>query len=267
MLSATKFPVTEEQKFPNVKVKIDHRKNEIIFKGDRADIMHTKLNMFETLSKFSIRTLNIPESHAELFRANQVQEYVKAKLETKNLICAWEVVDSELVICSSEADVVSCVTVVSESVKEETIQASSDSVCALYTCQDGQWPARLTHLHKGKWFIFKVHSCENSKMIHLISTDNVSSEVVKLIKAFLKGKVNIQADIICDRSPAVSCVFQALKFCPNAIRKWLEDIEKDLSMHYVSIKLDTNLKPYCIDLAGTKEGIALAKTRLSNALI
>lgn len=153
MLSITKFPFTEEQKCQNVKVKMDHSKNEIVFNGDREDIMHTKMNMFETLRKFSIRVINIPESHAELFGAKPVQEYIAAKLETNNLVCAWEVKVPELVICSYEADIVSCVSIVSGSVKEEEIRTSSDSVGTLYSCQ---WPAKLTELHNGSWFILKV---------------------------------------------------------------------------------------------------------------
>lgn len=246
MLSLTIFSVSEEKKYPNVKIEIDHSKNEIVFKGGRADIMHIKLDMFETLSKFSIRILNISESQAELFRAKHVQRLIAAKLQSKYPVCTWDVTGSELMICSSEADIVSCVKIVSETVKEVIIPLNCESVGVLYT---HTWPTKLTDLHKEGRFIYQLDSAEYRSSIRIIATDDIVNEVVGIVKGFLKKHASIKKEYfstdpyICD--PIVKFKnLSSILFMEKA-----REIEDNLSMHFVSIEGLTKCRQHIRNVA------------------
>lgn len=258
MLSVTKFPMTEEQKCPNVKVEIDHSKNEIVLttKSDREDIKNIKLNMFETLSKLCTVINNIPESHAELFRAKQAQKYIASKLEKKKLVCTWEVRDTELVICSSEADIALCETVIKKSIREDIIPASNDSISILYS---QEWPYQLKYFHKENSFIYKVDEFHTS--IRIISTDDISTEVVILVNEFLKKYARIQTERFSNVSSSRQ-LQEVFRQYPNLILEKAREIENDLSMHYVSIQI-----AFHIAISGTLEGITLAKKRFRSLSI
>ena len=259
MLSATRFPDAAKKNFPNVNVEIDHNKIEIVLKGDSAELQNAKLCLFETVSDFSIIILkDIPENYFELLKAKRVQEYIAEKLDSKKLVCTWEVLDSELVVCSSGADIASCATVISESVKEEIIPASDASVGILYT---RPWPERLTGLHKEGRFIYKVVSADSHTSIRIITTDDISTEVVTLVKQLLTKHIKIQKEDHFVSSTGKNLI-EAYKLYKNLICHKVHEIESDLSMHHMSLKFTNAFAPNAyITISGTLEGIDLAKQR------
>ena len=57
-----KYPESTSEKFPNVKVKLDLEKNDIVFNGDNVDIQSLKLDLYSILlSFFACTSDNIPE--------------------------------------------------------------------------------------------------------------------------------------------------------------------------------------------------------------
>ena len=103
MFKAINYIESVSQQFPNVKMKLNHRKNEINFYGSVAEIVPLKLDLYEKLSTFSVYTFDgISPPFTKLFKSTKVTEYINKKLMTNKLVCTWEAEGQTLVICSLE---------------------------------------------------------------------------------------------------------------------------------------------------------------------
>lgn len=78
MLKAMKYPENTTEKFPNVRVKINLEKNEIVLDGDTtAEIQSVKLNLYETLSSISVCMFDdISTEVLEFYQSERVFRYL-----------------------------------------------------------------------------------------------------------------------------------------------------------------------------------------------
>lgn len=188
-----------------------------------------------------------------------MQQLIAAKLQSKYPVCTWDVTGSELMICSSEADIVSCVKIVSETVKEVIIPLNCESVGVLYT---HTWPTKLTDLHKKGRFIYQLDSAEYRSSIRIIATDDIVNEVVGIVKEFLKIHASIKKEYFCTDSYICDPIVQFKNLSKILFMEKAREIENNLSMHFVSIEGLTN----SVNISGTLRGIESAQQQFRKLL-
>ena len=250
MLLASKYPNKMEDKYPNLKVKINQNKNELIYEGIQPDIQAAKVNMYEHTNQLGMRVReNIPQNCIDLFNSKQVKDYIVKKLKSQRLVGVWEAVDNKLAVCSYETDLSNCVECISESVQERTLQVHRETSSVL-TSQ--QWQDRIAEIHNKNSGQCKISCKEDFSQVYVTTTDDLIDELYGTVAKFLK-----QHTILCEtfslRNKSIVRLIQ------NHHMDKLTEISKDLTTHYVQIHCDSK----GISVQGTEEGIKMAKERLS----
>ena len=262
MLKAMKYPESTTEKFPNVRVKINLEKNEIVLDGDtRAEIQSVKLNLYKTLSSISVCMFDdISTEVLEFYQSERVSMYIDKKLTENKLVCLWEVTDQSLVVCSIQADVIKCANIVRGSVKTESFQISKESAAIFWS---SKWQNKIEELQKANYLLCKVVSNGEINAV-LIATDDTVDGAAENVKAFLKtqSKITSEAIQLDQIDPGFAALFK-INYCFS--KKILAPIAKGLSQHFVSIEYTFecfNGKTSSITLKGTVEGRELAKQQI-----
>ena len=269
MLKAIEYPRSISDAFPNVKVKLDIEKNEVLFSGENADIEPVKLNFYATLSSFSVCMFDdIPASVLEFYQSERVVEYINQKLSTNKLVCAWEIQPNDLIVCSFQTDIIKCSNIIRASVKTESFLISKESAAVSLS---KKWQDHLAELRKHNDLACKVAASGKEFSVELVLTDDRAqgsgSAISSNIKDFFKRNVTIKTEnITLDQlSSKLTALYTVSK---RLVREALELVVVDLSIHFVKIELRVaSSGSLSVDISGTVEGRELAKQEIKNRYI
>ena len=254
MLKAINYIESVSQQFPNVKMKINNRKNEINFYGSVAEILPLKLDLYEKLSTFSVYTFDgIAPTFTKLFKSTKVTEYINKKLMTNKLSCTWEAEGETLVICSLEEDIAKCCGIVRESVKEERFLVCKESAVAFLP---STWLNKQDELRKQNEFVCNVNPVKDMMEVQIIAQDDTVTKIVQEVKAFTKQQTKLDSEILLFSSLGLADT----KFDPRLRKRLLRKISRNLSMYHVSTQYESGDDDF--ELTGTLEGRELAKKRM-----
>ena len=262
MLRAIQYPNSISETFPNVKVKINLEKNEVLFSGERAGIEFVKLNFFAKLSSFSVCMLDdIPTDVLEFYQSERVVAYINKKLSAAKVVCAWEVRTQYLIVCSLHSDITRCSNIIRESVKTEKFPISNESAVISLS---SLWQDQLKEVRKDNDLTCKIISNRKETYVHLILTDDRAQDTTKgistKIKDFLKRNSKLQTVYVTtnELGPNFSALYNVSS---SLVQKELKSIAEDLSVHSVTI-VTLIVTNSAVEIKGTLEGRELAKQRI-----
>lgn len=260
MLTATRFSGGTAGNFPNVKIDIDHRKNEIVFEGDDFEVQSVKLDLYETLGTLSVITDNdTPEDHMELFKSKKVIEYVNKRLTAEKLICKWEVNGQSLVICGDMTNVIQCHNIIRDSVKERTFPICNECAAVFFSTQ---WQEELQSLQKESKVLCRVFSAESTTtcMVRLVAVASRSITVGRTVTNFLHQQIKIDKEDFNIDTVLESKFWYMSKFKSGVSHATLQNIAENLSLYHVAIEFKKrNDSDYTYTIKGTAEGRLRAK--------
>ncbi|XP_053389475.1 protein mono-ADP-ribosyltransferase PARP14-like, partial [Mercenaria mercenaria] len=199
MLLADKFPTEMEKIFPDLKVKINQNKNEIVFEGPLGQVRDAKLKMYEMKSRFAAASIDkISDLAAGMFLLKQTKEHIVKKLKASHLTAVWDIIDGGLVVYStSDEQIQHCLSVIRESVIENTIALKKASKTVVNS--EG-WQTKVDELHAhhtGKSYI-KVP--EDASKVQICATDDISNEIVDSVKKFLRLNTVTEVKVTCTKN-------------------------------------------------------------------
>ena len=269
MLQMTNYMETVSEQLSGIKAKIDIEKNKISFEGDAETVLSGYQNLVEALSKFALNRIdNKPNEQIELYTRRKVTEYINDKLEEQSALCAWEVNEQVLVICSLQENIAACTKTIDESVTEVKFPISRESSATLIT---QEWEKEVKLIQAETDVVCKVFSDKTSTNLTVVATDKEVSGIVGRIKAFLVNQLDRQSEIFY-KSEYFSLRFKQLYDLNSTLANTLIDqiIEGLSRLYHVTIRKEyipgssnngwVNHHEYTID--GTRDGRAHAKTRI-----
>ena len=242
------------EKFPNAKMRVNKKKNEIHFFGSVVEIQSLKLEVYKKLINYSVYTYHdIGPDSIKLFQSPKVAEHIKKKLSSKNLVCEWKAIDTALIICSTEEAIAKCCNIVRESVKEVTFSVCNESAVAFLP---SEWQRLQDQLHEDNEFVCNVNTTYNKINVHIVAEHDTVDIIVRDIDNFVLRHTNIGSECIC---------FNQLALVENKLdgpqaRRILRKIISGLEMYYVSFNQVGNSSSF--NVKGTSEGRELVKKRI-----
>ena len=249
MLLASKYPIKMEEQYPNLKVKINQSRNEVIFEGITPDIQAAKVNMYEKVSTFVIRVLeNVGQNSIDLYQSKQVKDFIVKKLKAAKLVGVWEATDLKLAVCSFESDLSSCVEFISEAVQEKTLPVHKASL-PLFTSQ--QWQDRLKELHNKNIGLCKVCHKDDFSSVSITATEDIVDDLAEAIGNFLKQHTILNEMLTLGNKSVI-------KLIQDHHSDKLAEIAKSLTHQYVLIHCASR----GVSIQGTETGIQQAKEEL-----
>ncbi|XP_053407687.1 uncharacterized protein LOC128559584 [Mercenaria mercenaria] len=191
MLLADKFPTEMMKLFPDLKVKINQNKNEIVFEGLLRQVSDAKLKMYEIKSSFATACIDkISDLAARLFLSKQTKDHIVKKLKTSHLTAIWDIIDGGLLVyTTSDKYIKDCLRIICESVIENTVLLKKDSKTVV---SSESWQTKVEELHAsnpGKCYI-KVP--EDGRKVQMCATDDIANEIVHTIERYLQLETAIQ---------------------------------------------------------------------------
>ena len=270
MLQMTNFMETVLEQQPEIKMGMDLEKNEISFEGDAKTVISGYRNLVETRSKYGLNRINDkPVEHIELYKRKRVVEYINTRLEKQNIVCAWEVKDQIIAVCSHEKDIAKCTKLIDGSVTEITFPVSKESVVIFFTTE---WQKTVENIQDTHDLVYNVSSDKTSTTVTVIATDTDTNESVGHIKIFLESQLEIDSETIY-RPERISEKFKQLYDLNSTLPYLLiTQIERSMSkLFHVTIKREyvkgSRINPldgfYTHILTGTRDGRAHAKKRIA----
>ena len=236
MFQMTNYPETAMEQLPEIKVEIDLENNEISFEGDAKTVLSGYRNLVEALSKLSVNRIdNKREEHIELYRRENVIEYINDKLEAQNIVCAWEVKGQMIVICSLEENIAACTKLIDESVTEVKFPISRESSATLIT---QEWEKGVKLIQAETDVVCKVFSDKTSTNVTVVATDKEGSGIVGRIKSFLENQLDRKSEYFNSTTQTFSPRFKQLYDLNSTLANTLIDqITEGLSRFYhVTVK-------------------------------
>ena len=267
MLTIIKFQESMSKTFPNVTVTINLEKNEFHLDGDNAAIQLVKMKLYETLSTFVVCVFDdISAGMLEICQSKRVTEYINKQLASEKLVClVWEIKDECLVICGVHEDVIKCARIIRGSVKEENFPISKESAAVFWS---NQWQDKLKALRTDSDVFCEVISSGDVINATVFARYDKVAELAGKVKAFLREQAKVKSEKV--RFNQLGKKLTALSELDDDIwevfwEKLLSKIEKDLSIHFVSVDDWYSLAPEeKFSVTGTVEGRDLAKKRLKS---
>lgn len=216
LLLADKFPDKIEEQYPDLKVKIKQKKNEIVFKGPHGQVREATLKMYELISYFtSTTTGELLDLKAGLYAVRKTKEHVVKKLKAKNLTAVWDIIDGCLVVCSTtQRNLKACEETMLGSVVENTIALTKDvepMVMSEY------WHSRIEELHVQYAGKCHIKVADDSSKVHVCATDDAAREILESMEKFIQS---------CTKKE-VSCTKNIHHLIERQYKKALENIARD----------------------------------------
>ena len=267
MLTTIKFQESMSETFPNVTVTINLEKNEVHLDGDNAAIQLVKMKLYETLSTYVVCVFDdISAGMLEICQSKRVTEYINKQLASKKLVClVWEIKDECLVICGVHEDVNKCARIIRGSVKEENFPISKESAAVFWS---NQWQDKLKALRRDSDVFCEVISSGDVINATVFARYDKVAELVGKVKRFLREQAKVKSEKV--RLNQLGKKLTALSELDDDIwevfwEKLISKIEKDLSIHFVSVDDWYSLAPEeKFSVTGAVEGRDLAKKRLKS---
>lgn len=258
LLTASNFSNSVVEKFPDVKVEVSLDTNEISFDGDVVEIQSAKLYLYDTLNSFFVTIVDdIPYYYIELFKSMKIIDYINNKLAGEELLCAWEVKDLKLIVCSLEEYIYRCTNIIKGSVKEAKIPISRESAGSFFSVQ---WQNKLKTLQTENEVLVKVFSDGDLTEASIVTVDDCLFKVTNAVKDFLKTQVTIKTETLRGADQLGSRFAALFKINEKTALEILRSIANRLSVHYVAIDwIFLELQGYTFTITGTAEGRVKAK--------
>ncbi|XP_053389478.1 uncharacterized protein LOC128552464 [Mercenaria mercenaria] len=251
LLLVDKFPAKVEEMFPEVKVKINQEKNEILFEGSRTNVRDAKLKLYEMKSKYAQRSLeNISTLSGGLLKVKQTKDYIVKKMKMHQVTGVWEIQGQTLVIFStSEQTIDQCVSIIRESVIEQCVGLTKSSASVM---NSEAWQYKVAEWHSqyaGKAHI-AVENCMTK--VAICSTDDIANELLDSVKIFLGSNTVLEENITCNK--------HLHKLIEKHHKNEISQICKQLQSYHVSI---TSSEYTGCRVCGTEDGIIKSKELLN----
>ncbi|XP_053407776.1 protein mono-ADP-ribosyltransferase PARP14-like isoform X2 [Mercenaria mercenaria] len=251
LLLVSKFPTTVEELIPEVKVKINQEKNEILFEGSRGNVRDAKLKLYEMKSKYVQRSLeNISTLSAGLLKVKQTKQYIVNKFKMQQVTGVWEIQGQTLVIIStSEQTIDQCVSIIRASVMEQCVGLTKSSASVM---NSEAWLYKVEEWHSQ--YAGKAHIAVDDFMtkVEICSTDDIANELLDSVKIFLGSNTVLEENIPCNK--------HLHKLIEKHHKNEISQICKELQSYHVSIiSSEYNGCRIC----GTEDGIMKSKELLN----
>ncbi|XP_060593079.1 protein mono-ADP-ribosyltransferase PARP14-like isoform X3 [Ruditapes philippinarum] len=255
MLLADKFPTEMEKLFPDLKVKMNQNKNEILFEGPLGQVRDAKLKMYELRTGFAIdRSEKISELAAGLLVLKQTKEHVVKKLKASRVTAVWDTVEGYLeVYCTSQDQIQLCVDVIRTSVIEHTVPLRK---AAKTVVNSEKWQTKVDELHgyhPGKCMI-KVS--EDSCKVQICATDDIAKEILDNVKIFLCQNTVVEAKVPCTKN--------VHRLIERHHKNEISNIAKGLTNYNVQISSVAEYGGF--EVCGTEDGLHQALQQLQQLL-
>ncbi|XP_053389480.1 protein mono-ADP-ribosyltransferase PARP14-like, partial [Mercenaria mercenaria] len=251
LLLVNKFPTKVVEMFPEVKVKINQEKNEILFEGSIANVRDAKLKLYETKSKYAQRSLeNISTLSGGLLKAKQTKDYIVKKMKIQQVTGVWEIQGQALVIIStSEQTIDLCISIIRESIKEQCIGLTKSSASVM---NSEAWQYKVEEWHS--LYAGKAHIAVDDFMtkVEICSTDDIANELLDSVKIFLGSNTVLVENIPCNK--------HLHKLIEKHYKNEISQICKQLQSYHVSI---TFSEYNGCRICGTEDGIIKSKKLLN----
>ncbi|XP_060585886.1 protein mono-ADP-ribosyltransferase PARP14-like isoform X2 [Ruditapes philippinarum] len=256
MLLADKFPTDVEKQFPDLKVKINQNKNEIVFEGPLGQVRDAKLKMYELKTRFAVdRSEKISELAAGLLILKQTKEHVVKKLKASRVTAVWDTVDGYLeVYCTSQDQIQLCVNVIRSCIIEHTVALKK---AAKTVVNSEKWQTKVDELHgyhAGKCFI-KVS--DDSCKVQICATDDIANEILDNVKIFLRQNTVVEAKVPCTKN--------VHRLIERHHKNEISNIAKGLTNYNVQISSVAEYGGF--EVRGTEDGLHQAVQQLHQLLL
>ncbi|XP_053407780.1 protein mono-ADP-ribosyltransferase PARP14-like isoform X2 [Mercenaria mercenaria] len=250
MLLVDKFPTRMEEIYPEMKVKINHTKHEIVFEGSRGNVSDAKLKMHEIKSDFAKRSIeNITTFSAGLFKATQTKDYIVKKMKDESVIGVWEIHEQTLIIfSSSEKTIDHCVSIIRQSVIETSIALTKASASVM---NSEAWQYKVKEWHSQYAGTAHIAVDDSMTNVKLCSTDNIANELLLSVKKFLRCNTVLEENVLCTKS--------LQRLIEKNHKSEISEICKTLQSYHVKITTDEHSG---YKICGTEDGMTRSKESL-----
>ncbi|WAR21745.1 hypothetical protein MAR_015719, partial [Mya arenaria] len=239
MLLADKFPTKMEETFPDVKVKINQGKNEIIIEGICQDVNTVLLKMYEQKEKFCSVEFQFQKQVLCLYDISNktVKEYIVKKMKNNRIVAVWENTGSKLIVMTANKDTLdTAAKVVRESVLSKTIPLSEANMSVLQT---DIWEEKHRELNSK----YRDKICLDTTYLGKLvfgTTDDIAYEVEIAIQSFLRTHSILKETIQVPRN-----VYKLMK-----------------RYHEKQVRIFSKDDAHAFEIFGTKDGMEQAKTQV-----
>ncbi|KAK3598396.1 hypothetical protein CHS0354_019799 [Potamilus streckersoni] len=254
LLLAQKYPSKMEQKYNELKVKINLNKNEIVFEGLMEDIKNAQVAMYETVHSAAVSQLkNIPEGCLHLFRSKEVKDYIVTKLKSKKLVGVWEIEGTNLnIYADSDEAVVKSSHIIKESVQEHQRDLEDKQRSVV---QSQQWKDKMKDLDKQYQGKFNVVLAQDLTKLFLYFTDDILGAVIEEVSDFLSQNTIFEK--------IVTCKSGTIQLIEKRNKDEIDRIAKELTHYYVQIIIQSK-GGFLVQ--GNQDGINQASYRLQELI-
>ena len=260
ILQMTNYTEAVLEQLPDIKVKIDLEHNEISFMGDVETVLSGYRNLMEALSKFSVnRIYKKPAEHIKIYKRERVIEHINTILEEQSIVCAWEVIEQVIVICSLHEDNADCTKLIDKKVSGIEFPVCKESSATFMT---REWQEEVKLIQAENDVVHYVYSDKTSTNVNVIAIDKEVRGIVCRIKTFLKSQVDLRSEA-CDIPNKFKNIYDLHS---KLALKMLDLTVARLSLYHVTVKrvlVPAYNSYYEIKITGTREGIELAKQHIA----
>ncbi|WAR21743.1 PAR14-like protein, partial [Mya arenaria] len=251
MLIADRFPTNMETINPDVKVKINQVKNEIIFEGTNKNVNSVLLKMYELKEKFRSQEFQFQKEVLCLYDPSNktVKEYIVKKMKNNHVVAVWEIRRSKLIVMSTNKQTLATAAkLVRESVLSKTIILSEENS---YVLHSGTWKEKQKELNAKYRDKLVLYTNGLSKLV-IGTTDDIANEVEHSIQSFIRAH-----SILIDTIKVPKNVYRLMK-CNHE-----SDVQRNASsLHSEQVRICLKDDAYAFEISGTKDGMEQAKAQV-----